>query len=55
MADTVTLIQEMIEEDMDAMRSVFVEDFVPLLKHRRKMEREAFDKAYDEVQTLEEI
>ena len=45
----------MIEEDMEVLRSLFTEDFVPLLRHRRRLEREAFDRAYDEVETLEEI
>ena len=54
MADTVTLIEEMIEEDMEALRELFQSDFAPLLRHRQQLEREAFDKAFAEVEKLEQ-
>ncbi len=51
--DMVTIIQEMIAEDMLVLQSLFETDFVPLIKHRRELERKAFDKAYKEVRDLE--
>ena len=54
MSDTVTLIEEMIEEDMEALRELFQSDFAPLLKHQEQLERKEFDKAFAEVEKAEQ-
>ena len=50
----IDLMNECIAEDIEAMREVMEEDIVPLIKYRSKLERDIFNKAYKEVQELEE-
>ena len=53
-ADTVVdLTQRAIIKDMEILQRVFETDFVPLLKQKQKLERKAFDAAYEEVTELE--
>jgi len=53
--DTVVdLTQRAIIKDMEILQRVFEVDFVPLLKQKQKLERKAFDAAYEEVTELEE-
>ncbi|KKL84317.1 hypothetical protein LCGC14_1965950 [marine sediment metagenome] len=55
MVDTVVdLTQRAIIKDMEILQRVFEVDFVPLLKQKQKLERKAFDAAYEEVTELEE-
>ena len=49
----VTLTQRAIIKDMEILQRVFETDFVPLLEQKRRLERKAFDAAYDEVTELE--
>jgi len=51
--DFITLINEMLEEDLAIIRDLFETDFVPILKKRQALERKAFDDAYEEVVQLE--
>ncbi len=52
--DTVVdLTQRAIIKDMEILQRVFEVDFVPLLKQKQKLERKAFDAAYEEVTELE--
>ena len=51
--DDVILMQEMFAEDMEVLNDIFRSDFLPLIKHKEKLERKAFDTAYDEVTDLE--
>ena len=52
--DTVVdLTQRASIKDMEILQRVFETDFVPLLEQKRRLERKAFDKAYDEVTELE--
>ena len=53
MDDDVILMQEMFAEDMEVLNDIFRSDFLPLIKHKEKLERKAFDTAYDEVTDLE--
>lgn len=50
----IELMQEIIAEDIEIMREVFSEDLQPLIKYRQKMEREIFNRVYEEVLKLEE-
>jgi len=50
----IELMEETIKEDLEVMRLVVKEDLVPLLEHRAKMEKKEFDKAYKELQALEQ-
>ena len=47
--DFITLINEMLEEDLAIIRDLFETDFVPILRKRQALEREAFDDAYNEM------
>ena len=47
------LINEVISEDMEALREVIEEAFMPLIKHHQEMEKKAFDKAYEDLMELE--
>lgn len=51
--DTVDLINEMIAEDTEGLNRIFKEDFEPLMEHKKRLEREVFDKALSEVEKLE--
>ena len=51
--DDVILMQEIFAEDMEVLNDIFRSDFIPLIKHKEKLERKAFDTAYDEVTDLE--
>ncbi len=52
--DTVVdLTQKALAQDIKVLQRLFEQDFVPLIKQRQQLEREAFDKAYDEVQRAE--
>ncbi len=53
MDDDVILMQEMFAEDMEVLNDIFRSDFLPLIKHKEKLERKAFDTAFDEVTDLE--
>lgn len=53
LVDRVDLINEMIEEDMEVLKELYESDFVPLIKHREKLEREAFERAYKDMRVLE--
>lgn len=48
-----TLMQELVEEDVEIMQEVINEEIVPLIKFREELERKAFEKAYKEMQKLE--
>lgn len=54
MVNLIELMEETIKEDLEVMRLVVKEDLVPLLEHRAKMEKKEFDKAYKELQALEQ-
>lgn len=47
------LMQECIDEDMEAMREVIEEDIQPLIEHRTKMEKSIYNKAHKELLELE--
>ena len=51
--DTVDLINEMIAEDMVTLNRIFRDDFEPLIEHKKKLERQVFDRALDEVEKAE--
>ena len=50
----IEIMQECIAEDMEAMREVIQEDLVPLIEYRTKLEKDIYNKAYKELQELEE-
>lgn len=49
-----TLAEEVIAEDIEVLQEFFREEFLPLIKYREQQEREAFNRAYRELQKLEE-
>ena len=50
----IDLMKEVIAEDVEAMKEVIKEDILPLIEYRSKLERTIFNKAYEELQELEE-
>ena len=50
----IDLMNEVIAEDVEAMKEVIKEDILPLIEYRSKLERTIFNKAYEELQELEE-
>lgn len=54
MPNDLEVMQELVKEDIELMNEVIMEDILPLLQFREKLERKEFDKAYRELQSLEQ-
>ena len=53
MTNDIEIMQSLVEEDLELMREVIQEDLLPLIQFREKLEKQAFNKAYEEMQRLE--
>ena len=53
MTNNLEVMQEIVAEDLQLMQEVILEDLQPLIEYRRKLEKDIFSKAYQELQELE--
>ena len=53
-SNEIELMEEVIKEDIEVMEELVKEEIMPLIKHREKLEKQAFEKAYNEVKKLEQ-
>ena len=54
MPNDLETMQEIVKEDLELMQAVIREDILPLIQFREQLEKKAFEKAFDEMKSLEE-
>ncbi len=54
MPNDLELMREIVKEDTELMKEIIAEDIVPLVKFREQLEKKEFEKAFKELQELEE-
>lgn len=54
MDNLLEIMQKLVDEDVEVMKTVVKEDIKPLIKYRVDLERKEFNKRYNELLKLEE-
>lgn len=54
MPNDLTVMQELVKEDIELMQEVITEDLLPLMQFREQLERKEFEKAHREMKKLED-
>ena len=54
MPNDLEIMKELVADDIKLMQEVIAEDVLPLIQFREQLEREAFNKAFREMKSLEE-
>jgi len=53
MTTSLEIMQELVKEDLELMKEIIIEEIVPLIQFREKLERKEFEKAFKELKELE--
>ena len=48
------IVDELIDEEIEIINELIEEEIQPLMDYRVKLEKEAFNRAYEELKELEE-
>lgn len=54
MPNDLEVMQELVKEDIALMKEIIAEDMVPLIRFREQLEKKEFNKAFQEMKSLEE-